>query len=114
MAQDYGTIHLFGISGTIADATITDSSFEDVCANVASVLDEVGNKIQNRGDDLTTTGTVTLIIREDYDIPDPFTTFQNWDALYYLITRVGRKFNNRGFNIVELSIEKSEHIAYGT
>jgi hypothetical protein len=110
--EDYGTIHLFGIDGSIADATITDASFEDVCANVASVLDEMGNKIQNRGDDITTTGNVTLIIREGYVLPEPFTTFQNWDELYYLITRVGRKFNNRGFNIVELSIEKSEHIDY--
>jgi hypothetical protein len=110
--EDYGTIHLFGIDGSIADATITDASFEDVCANVASVLDEMGNKIQNRGDDITTTGNVTLIIREGYVLPEPFTTFQNWDELYYLITRVGRKFNNRGFNIVELSVEKSEHITY--
>lgn len=110
--QDYGTIHLFGIDGSIGDATITDASFEDVCANVATVLDEMGNKIENRGDDITTTGTVTLIIREAYTLPEPFTTFQNWDGLYYLITRVGRKFNNRGFNIVELSVEKSEHIEY--
>jgi|688.fasta_scaffold141593_4 hypothetical protein len=110
--QDYGTIHLFGINGTISEATITDTNFEDVCANVASVLDEMGNKIQNRGDDLTTTGTVTLIIRDAFTPPEPFDTFSNWDGETYLVTRVGRKFSNRGFNIVELSVEKSENIDY--
>lgn len=112
MAREFGTIHLFGIDGTLADATITDTNFDDVCANLASVMDEIGNKIENRGDDLTRTGTVTLIIRDAYDPPDPYTTFENWDGETYLITRVGRKFSNRGFNIIELSIESSEYIAY--
>ena len=107
--NNYGTVHLHGIDDSVLNATISAESFEDTCANVATVEDESGNVIERRMDDVTTTGTVTLIIRASYTIPAPGTTFP-LGGTTYIITGVGRNKTARGFRIVEVKIITSENI----
>mgnify|MGYP003336097198 FL=1 len=107
--NNYGTVHLHGIDDSVLNATISAESFEDTCANVATVEDESGNVIERRMDDVTTTGTFTLIIRASYTIPAPGTTFDIGE-ITYIITGVGRNNTARGFRIVEVKVITSENI----
>ncbi len=111
----YGTAHLYGVNGTISNATVTDASFDEVCANMAEVMDEDGNVIERRYDDLTEEGTITLIQRAAYTVPEAGTTVSynhGGGAATREITKVGRKHTARGHRVIELSVKKSENVAY--
>lgn len=108
--KNWGTAHLFGIDTTVSNATLTDDNFEDVMKNMAEVVDEIGNVINKRMDDLTTTGTVTLIQRSAYTAPAVGTAL-TYNAVAYKVMRVGRKKTSRGFRVTELGLEASEYCA---
>ena len=108
--KNWGTAHLFGIDSSVSNATLTDESFEDILKNVAEVVDEIGNLINKRMDDLTTTGTVTLIQRTSYTAPVVGTSL-TYNGTAYKVMRVGRKKTSRGFRITELGLETSEYCA---
>lgn len=108
-ARTYGTVHLYGIDTSISNGTITDESFEDVCANGSLVVDETGNKIHERMDDITTSGTVTIIMRASYAPPVVGGTF-TYNGTLYRVKGVGRKKTSRGFRVCELRLEASEYI----
>lgn len=109
-AQVYGTAHLYGIPGTVSNATVSSASFEEVCANLGEVVDESGNAVERRYDDLTTEGTLTLIQRSAYTVPTPGTTL-TYDGTEYEITKVGRRHEARGYRVVEIGLKKSEGVS---
>lgn len=110
-ATVYGTAHLFGVTGTVSNATVTDDSFDDVCARMDAVQDETGIEIERRYDDVTVEGTITLIIRSAYTVPAPGTTV-TYNSITYEIQKVGRRASNKNFRVVELGVKKSAGISY--
>jgi len=56
----HGTAYLFGVSGTIASASVQSFQIKDEHQLNATVEDEDGIEISNRHDDIVTEGTITL------------------------------------------------------
>jgi hypothetical protein len=105
-----GTAHLFGISGTISNATVLDFSQDDEFANKATTEDESGNVIERRSDDITKTATITIKIQSGYSIPAVGTDL-TYDSVVYEITKVGRRQKNKEHRTVELSLITSEFVS---
>jgi len=105
-----GTAHLFGISGTVSNATVTDFSLDDEMANKSQVENESGNVITRRSDDITKTGSITIIIRSAYTIPAVGTN-ATYDSVVYEITKVGKVQKNKEHRTVTLGIITSEFVA---
>lgn len=108
-ATDYGTAHLYGIAGTVSNASVQDFSLDDEHANKATTEDEAGNVIERRGDDNTKTGSITIKIRAAYTLPvagDVIT----YNSVKYEITKVGQAEKNKDFRMVTLSILTSEFV----
>jgi len=107
----YGTAHLYGISGTVADATVLSFDLNQKCAIEEQTENESGQVIERRYDDQHDEGTITIKIRSAYVPPVPGDLLV-YETVSYEITEVGKKQVNKGFRTVELKIKKSEHIAY--
>jgi hypothetical protein len=110
-ANDYGTAHLYGITGTIANATVLSFKEDGTCANVDSTMDENGKVVERRYDDKTYDAVVTIRIRSAYTVPVQGDTF-TYDGNTYEIEKVGRSQEQRGFRTVELGMKRSEGITY--
>lgn len=108
-AKDYGTAHLYGIAGTISNASVQDFSLDEELANKATTEDENGNVIERRSDDNTKTGSITIKIRSLYTIPSAGDIL-TYDSVKYEITKVGRVQKNKDFRLVTLSIVTSEGV----
>lgn len=104
-----GTAHLFGISGTVSNATVLDFSQDDEFANKTTTENETGNVIERRSDDITKTASITLKIRSGYSIPAVGTNL-TYDAVVYEITKVGRVQKNKEHRTVQLSLITSEFV----
>jgi hypothetical protein len=109
-AKDYGTAHLYGISGTISNATVQDFSLDEELANKDNTEDENGNVIERRSDDNTKTGSITIKIRSTYTIPAAGDLIV-YETVTYEITKVGRQQKNKGFRMITLSIITSQYVA---
>jgi hypothetical protein len=59
-ATTHGTAFLFGVSGTITDTAVQSFQIKDENQNNATVMDEDGNEVSNRHDDVVNEGTITL------------------------------------------------------
>lgn len=105
-----GTAHLFGISGTVSNATVLEFSLDDEFANKAQTENESGNVIERRSDDITKTGSITIKIRSGYSIPTVGSNL-SYDSVAYEITKVGRAQKNKDFRTVTLGIITSEFVS---
>lgn len=108
-ATTRGTAHLYGISGTITNATVQDFKEKFQNQNEDSTIDESGNEIERRYDDLAQEATITIKIRSGYDIPDPGTTL-TYESVVYDVTSVERVQQAKGFRMVTLNLKKTEYI----
>ena len=108
--NDYGTAHLYGVAGTISNATVQDFSLDDVFANKGTTENESGNVIERRSDDETWTGKLTLKIQSAYTIPAPGTLL-TWLTIVYEITKVAQVQKNKGFRMVTLDFITSANVA---
>ncbi|MGA3170367.1 MAG: hypothetical protein ABSE62_05080 [Chthoniobacteraceae bacterium] len=106
---DYGTAHLYGIGGTVTNATVQDFSLDDDFANRDKTEDENGNVVERRMDDETFTGKITIKILSTYSLPAVGTQL-TYQAVIYEITKVGRVEKNKGFRMVTLDILTSEYV----
>lgn len=102
-AKDYGTAHLYGVAGTVSNATVQDFSLDDELANKGTTEDESGNVIERRSDDATKTGSITIKIRSTYTLPAAGDII-TYDSVKYEITKVGRAEKNKDFRMVTLAI----------
>jgi hypothetical protein len=107
----YGTAHLYGVSGTIANVTVLSADFSQKNLIEDTTENESGQVIERRYDDLQDEGTITVKIRTAYTIPTAGATLV-YETITYEITEVGKKQVNKGFRTVELKVKKSEHISY--
>jgi len=108
-AVDNGTAHLFGIAGTVSNATVQDFQLDDEFANKTTTENESGNVIERRNDDITKTGSITIKIRSGYSIPAVGTNL-TYNSVLYEITKVGRVEKNKDFRLVTLGIMTSEFV----
>lgn len=107
-----GTAHLHGISGgvaVIANATVVSFNVDSENANKLTTINEIGNKIEDTQDDLTTTGTITIKIRTAYTVAAVFSVI-TYNAIKYQINKVGRSEQAGDFIIITYDIMTSEYI----
>lgn len=111
-SQTKGTAHLHGITGgvgVIANATVISTNLESEHANKLVTINEIGNKIEDTRDDLTTTGTITLKIRSGYTVATTFSVI-TFNSVKYQINKVGRAEQAGDFVIITYDVETSEYI----
>jgi hypothetical protein len=107
-----GTAHIHGIAGgvgVISNATVLSFNIDSEHANKLVTVNEIGNKIEDTRDDLTTTGTITLKIRSGYTVGAVFSNI-TYNSVTYQINKVGRAEQAGDFTIITYEIEKSEYI----
>lgn len=91
-AVSKGTAHLWHIQagvGAVTNATVTGFSKNEVHANKGQTVNEIGNQIEDRADDLHETGTITLLIRAGYTVADAFSQI-TYNSVIYVIDSVDR------------------------
>lgn len=110
-AKTKGIAHLYGITGTISNATVLSVSFKDSHKLEDATVDESGVEIERRYDDEQTEGTITIRIRSGYTIPTVGSNL-TYESATYEITSVDRTQEAKGFRTVVLSVKKSEGISY--
>ena len=108
-AKDYGTAHLYGVAGTVSNATVQDFSLDEEFANKGTTEDESGNVVERRSDDETKTGSITIKYRSSYTKP-AVGDILTYESVKYEITKVGRAEKNKDFRILTLSILTSANV----
>lgn len=111
-----GTAHLYGITagvGAITNATVLSFNVTDEHANRAQTVNEIGNEIEDRFDDLHKTGTITLRIRAAYTVASAASTI-TYNGETYVITSVERAEEAQGFVTVTYNIQHKEYISVGS
>jgi len=107
-----GTPHLYGISGgvgVIADCTVISFDLDSEHANKGETVDEIGNLIEERYDDLTSTGTITLRPRAAFT-PLTLGGAYTYNTVAFTVISEGRKEQQKGFISLTYKIKKSEFI----
>jgi hypothetical protein len=111
-ATEYGTAHVFGIAagvGAITNATVTGFDVTDEHKNRTQVVNELGNEILDRYDDLHKTGTITCRIRSAYTVAAAATQI-TYNSVKYIITSVARAESSGDFVQITYNIKTSEYI----
>lgn len=104
-----GTAHLYGITGTVGNATVL-SFTEGSSFNLEDeTLDENGVGIEYRGDDRRSDSSITIRIRSAYVVP-AIGTELTYATVKYWITAVSRNETQRGFRELTLSLRNQEGI----
>jgi hypothetical protein len=106
-----GTAYLFGIDGTVANTRVQNFSINESFNNSTAVLDESGNEVSRRYDDVRQEVSCELIIASGYSIPAVGTQF-TFNAVGYEITGVDKVESNSDHRKVTITGLKSEYISY--
>lgn len=106
-----GTAHLYGVEGTITNATVLKFDDKLSAKNTATTADEDGNEIERRYDDFHNDASITLRMRSGYSIPNPGTTL-TYNSVTYEVVDASKSTQNKGFREVTLTIKKSAEITY--
>jgi len=106
-----GTAHLYGVSGTVTNATVLSFRDKQSCKNVSETLDESGKEIERRYDDLQTEATLVVRTRSSYSRPTPGSTVV-YDSVTYEVVDTEKNTVQKGFREVTLNVKKSEGITY--
>lgn len=108
-ATTRGTAHLYGIDGTITNATVQDFKQKDQHQNTDSTVNESGNEIERRYDDLANEATITIRIRASYSPPEPASTL-SYKSITWDVVSVEKSEVAKGFRTITLSLKKTEYI----
>ena len=108
-----GETYVFGIdSGAVTNAVLTSINFNSEFANTGQVLNEDGQIVHERMDDLQTTGSATMQFTAsntmdltDVDNVDQFT----YDGVTYYITEITKTSTNNGFAEMSFNFEYVDH-----
>jgi len=106
-----GDTYVFGIdSGAVTNAVLTSINFNSEFANTGQVLNEDGQIVHERMDDLQTTGSCTMQFTagNDRDLADSFDTF-TYDGVNYYITEITKTSTNNGFAEMSFNFEFVDH-----
>tara|TARA_Y100000593_G_C4079980_1_gene223379 strand:- start:81 stop:428 length:348 start_codon:yes stop_codon:yes gene_type:complete len=104
------SVHVFGIdTGTFTDAVVTAINFNDTFNNTAEIINEVGNVIEERMDDVHTTGTVTLRFESSY-APVAMGGQFTYDSVTYYLTDRTLTQTNGDYREWSFNFKTSEYI----
>jgi len=106
-----GTAHLYGISGTVASATVLSFRERTFAANTAQTEDEDGNVIERRYDDTTNEATITIRMQSAYTPPTIGSTI-TYDSVTYEVVDIEESQQNKGFRELTINVMKSAEISY--
>lgn len=107
-----GTAHVYGIVagvGAVTNATVLSFKMDEEHDNKGETFNEIGNKIEDRRDDRRSKGSITLRIRAGYTVAAAATKL-TYNAIDYLITKVGRAEEAKGFVVITYDLETYEYI----
>ena len=108
-----GTAHIFGIQAGVAsvtDATVQSFSESESRQNVSNTLNEIGNEIERRSDDVLTEVNVTLRIQSGYAVPEVADVLI-YDTVKYDILTVETAETNGAHVVVTLTAKTTEYVA---
>ena len=105
----HGTAHVFGVAGTITDATVQSFNVTEDAQNKTNTLDEQGNEVERRRDDIISSGSITLRIETGYTLPTAGSIIA-YNSINYEVDTVDRAETNNAHVVVTLSIKTSEYV----
>ena len=108
-----GETYVFGIdSGAVTNAVLTSINFNSEFANTGQVLNEDGQIVHERMDDLQTTGSATMqfTASNTMDLTDVGNVDQfTYDSVTYYITEITKTSTNNGFAEMSFNFEYVDH-----
>jgi len=108
-----GETYVFGIdSGAVTNAVLTSINFNSEFANTGQVLNEDGQIVHERMDDLQTTGSATMqfTASNTMDLTDVGNVDQfTYDGVTYYITEITKTSTNNGFAEMSFNFEYVDH-----
>ncbi len=109
----HGTAHVFGIEGTVTDATVQSMNLTSDHQLKTNTLDEIGREIERRRDDETQTGSITLRIQTGYALPTVGSVI-SYNSTNYEVDTVDRAETNGDYVAITLAIKTSEYVTLTT
>lgn len=106
-----GTAHLYGIEGTVSNATVLKFDVKQSCKNLATTENESGVEIERRYDDIHYDATITLRLRTSYTLPTIGSTL-TYNSIVYEVVEHTKNTVNKGFRELTMTLKKSEGISY--
>jgi len=107
-----GTAHIFGIqagTGSVTDATVQSFSNSTSKQNLSATLDEIGNEIERRSDDVLQDVSFTLRIQAGYALP-AVSDVITYDSIKYDILTVDVAETNNAHVVVTITAKTTEYI----
>jgi len=108
-AVNHGEAFLYGVDGTITGCAVQSVSRKKSFANVAEVVNEQGNRITKRYDDISDDITIELIPKSTYAVPTAGSRL-TFDGVSYIIESIDDKQEAKGFVRYTLTCTKPEYI----
>ena len=105
----HGTAYLYGVSGSITSAAVQSFQIKDEHQNNTTVMDENGNEVTNRHDDLVTEGTIVLKHLTLYT-PSAAETVLTYETIKYRVTSIDKNQVNNDFREITYSIKTTENV----
>lgn len=109
--KTFGTAHLYGIVGSLTNATVLSFSKRDSHQLEDATVDEDGIEIERRYDDEYCEASITIRMQSAYSEPGIGSTL-TYDSTTYEITSKDRNEESKGYRTLALSMKKSEGISY--
>jgi len=110
-AQTFGTAHLFGVAGTIGDATVMSFSDGASFALADETKNESGVTIERHYNDRQNDVSISIKMQSAYTKPAQGDTL-TYNGVTYEIVSTSESQENQGFRVFELTMKKSEGITY--
>lgn len=105
-----GTAHIYGVkTGNITNATVVDFKVKKEHQNKDTTVNEDGNEIERRYDDLAQEASITLKIRTGYTVPDAASTL-TYNTVVWDVVSTEEAHQAKGFEIVTLNLKKTEYV----
>lgn len=108
-AKSFGTVFLYGITGTLTNGAVQSFKLKSEQKNTATTDDEFGNEIERRRDDNHDEATIEFKYRSTYTIPNTSDILVYESASWELVT-VDRNEGGKTHRMLSLSIKKSQYI----
>jgi hypothetical protein len=109
-----GSTHLYGITGgvgVVTNATVISFSLTKAHKNTAETVNEIGNEIERRYDDLHQDGTITLRPRSGFTALTIGGTYSYGGTTFEVVSE-GTEEGNADFKTLTYTIKRSEYITY--
>jgi hypothetical protein len=109
-SRNFGEAFLYGIDGTITGCAVQSVQRKRSFVNTAEVVNEQGNRITKRYDDLDTAITIELIPKATGFTEPVAGTKLTYKSVNYIVESVDDKQEAKGFVRFTLSCLKPEYI----